>query len=151
MEPQFWHERWQQNQIGFHQGDINPYLIRYLPKLELPAGSTVFVPLCGKSRDLLWLVEQGMQVVGVELSPIAVETFFREAGMSHEKIQQGALERWQADGVTIFCGDFFQLGADDLGEVSAVYDHRWLHCRPPCGESTYSILGTYCQPIHRDS
>jgi thiopurine S-methyltransferase len=137
MEPQFWHERWQQDQIGFHQGEINPYLKQYLPGLELAAGSRIFVPLCGKSRDLLWLAEQGLEVIGVELSPIAVEAFFRENGLDHERSQQGSLERWQGDRVTIFCGDYFQFGAGHLSGVAAVYDRASLIALPPAMRRDY--------------
>ncbi len=35
-------------------------------------GRRVLVPLCGKTPDLLWLAEQGNEIVGVELSEIAV-------------------------------------------------------------------------------
>jgi len=78
MEPEFWHQRWASNQIGFHEGQVNAYLARHYPQLGLAPGETVFVPLCGKSVDLRWLADQGAHVIGVELSPIAVESFFAE-------------------------------------------------------------------------
>ena len=78
MHHEFWHQRWQQNQIGFHKPETNPYLQRYWPKLPLSPGCRVFVPLCGKSNDMLWLLGMGYQVVGVELSPLAVESFFSD-------------------------------------------------------------------------
>ncbi|NNG13294.1 MAG: thiopurine S-methyltransferase, partial [Halobacteria archaeon] len=78
MNPDFWHERWQANQIGFHQDEINPYLVRYWPELEIGMAGRVLVPLCGKTRDMIWLRDQGFSVVGIEVSPIAVEAFFAE-------------------------------------------------------------------------
>ena len=78
MDAGFWHQRWVSEQIGFHQEQINPYLQRFWPALALQPGNTVFVPLCGKSRDMLWLAEQGFGVLGVEVSPLAVEAFFAE-------------------------------------------------------------------------
>ncbi|MGD8547546.1 MAG: thiopurine S-methyltransferase, partial [Thiohalophilus sp.] len=72
MEPDFWHERWENNLIGFHSNEVNPYLRTHWSKLSLEPAARVLVPLCGKSLDLIWLAEQGYQVVGVELSPIAV-------------------------------------------------------------------------------
>ncbi|MGO1893263.1 MAG: thiopurine S-methyltransferase, partial [Luteimonas sp.] len=68
MEPDFWHERWQQNRIGFHQEKPLPLLLKHWPSLGLAAGSRVFVPLCGKSLDMPWLAERGHRVLGVELS-----------------------------------------------------------------------------------
>ncbi len=131
MEPQFWHERWQQNLIGFHQEEVNPYLRQHLPQLALAPNSLVFVPLCGKSRDLHWLAEQGLRVIGVELSPIAVEAFFRESDLEFERDRFGSFERWRAGTVTILCGDYFQLSPEDLDGVAAVYDRASLIALPP--------------------
>ncbi|MBB4815130.1 hypothetical protein HNP03_003766 [Pseudomonas rhodesiae] len=82
MEPEFWHDRWATNQIGFHQSDINPYLLRHWPSLALAHGAQVLVPLCGKSLDLIWLASLGHRVLGVELSEQAVQTFFSEQFIS---------------------------------------------------------------------
>ena len=72
MHPEFWLERWQQNQIGFHQARVNPYLQQFWPQLGIAQTGRVFVPLCGKSSDMLWLRAQGHEVVGVEFSELAV-------------------------------------------------------------------------------
>jgi len=114
MQAQFWHDRWEQNQIGFHQQDFNPHLQAFWDRLELPAGGTVFVPLCGKSRDLLWLRAQGFPVLGIELSPVAVRDFFAENRLEPQVTPQGKFERWEADGLVILQGDFFELTAADL-------------------------------------
>jgi len=84
MQPDFWHQRWQDNQIGFHRDAPLPLLLAYWPALGLAAGSQVFVPLCGKSLDMLWLAEQGYRVLGVELSELAIRQFFDERGLSPE-------------------------------------------------------------------
>lgn len=89
MEPAFWQQRWADNQIGFHQAQVNPYLQKYWPTLGLVPGSRVLVPLCGKSLDLAWLAGQGHRVLGVELSRRAVEAFFREHGLQAEVGQRG--------------------------------------------------------------
>lgn len=130
MRARFWHERWQQNQIGFHQDEVNPYLQTYWPRLQVPEGSKIFVPLCGKSIDMLWLRAQGYTVLGVELSPIAVKDFFVENALEPQVTQQGEFELWEADGVQILLGDFFQLTAKDLAECSAIYDRASLIALP---------------------
>lgn len=130
MNSDFWHERWQLKQIGFHQQDINPYLLRYWPALEIRSGSRVFVPLCGKSQDMLWLRQQGYAVVGVELSEIAVREFFDESALAFEKRRVGALDCYEADGITVFCGDFFSLDILNLGHVDVVYDRAALIALP---------------------
>lgn len=131
MKKEFWLERWQREEIGFHQDKDNPYLCQYWQELHLARDSVVFVPLCGKSHDMLWLQKQGYQVVGVELSSIAVQAFFKENGYTPQHIACGKFERYEANGICILCGDFFDLGKDDLANVSAVYDRASLIALPP--------------------
>lgn len=131
MNPEFWQERWQRNEIGFHQREINAHLQDYWPRLGLPAESQVFVPLCGKSRDLLWLRARGHAVLGVELSPIAVRDFFRENALTPQLSRQGAFERCEADGLAVLCGDFFDLTPADLKGIAGVYDRASLIALPP--------------------
>ena len=76
-----WLQCWRDRQIDFHQQTVNQFLTRFWPRLDPDISSRVFVPLCGKSLDMIWLAEQGHQVIGVELSPIAVGDFFRENGL----------------------------------------------------------------------
>lgn len=131
MHHEFWHQRWQQNQIGFHQEAIHPHLQQYWSKLPLNSKGRVFVPLCGKSNDMLWLLALGYQVVGVELSPLAVETFFSDNALEPKIRRQGDFWVSEIDGLQIFCGDFFALQPGDLGEVAAVYDRASLVALPP--------------------
>jgi thiopurine S-methyltransferase len=75
VDPDFWLDKWRHNEIGFHQAQPHPALAKYWPLLGLARNSRVFVPLAGKSPDLVWLATAGHQVVGIELSPIAVAQF----------------------------------------------------------------------------
>lgn len=131
MKAEFWHERWEKNQIGFHQNQINTHLQNFWQRLSLPVGETVFVPLCGKSSDMLWLRAQGYQVLGIELNQIAVRDFFAENNLQPEISQYGELECWQADGIVIFCGDFFALNVEDVAQCSAIFDRAALIALPP--------------------
>ncbi len=131
MKAEFWLERWQRNEIGFHQGEINVHLQTFWPQLAVSAGAKVFVPLCGKSSDMLWLRAQGHRVLGVELSPLAVEAFFIENELKPEVRSIGPFERWSCDGLTILCGDFFDLTTADMMQAAAVYDRASLVALPP--------------------
>jgi len=131
MEKDFWLERWERHEIGFHQDEVNPYLRQYWHELQTPNDGTVFVPLCGKSRDMLWLRKHGHPVLGVELSEIAVQAFFGENNFIAQHSTQGKFDSCAADGFRILCGDFFDLSKDDLAQVSAVYDRASLVALPP--------------------
>lgn len=130
MEKDFWLERWKREEIGFHQDEFNPHLRQYWQELQLARDSTIFVPLCGKSRDMLWLREQGYQVLGVELSVIAVQAFFNENGLIPQHARVGEFDRFEANGIRILCGDFFDLSKDEMTDVGAVYDRASLIALP---------------------
>lgn len=131
VKADFWHERWARNQIGFHQREINVHLQQFWPRLELAAEAPVFAPLCGKSRDLLWLRAQGHPVLGVEISPIAVSDFFGENGLQPAVEPRGPFQRHEVDGLTLLQGDFFALTAEDLNGTQGVYDRASLVALPP--------------------
>ena len=76
MKVKFWHNRWQNNEIGFHQKEVNPRLIQRWSQLGLKAGDPVFVPLCGKSLDMIWLVQQSHPVLGIEVSSFGGRSIF---------------------------------------------------------------------------
>jgi len=137
MESEFWHQRWASNQIGFHEGQVNAYLARHYAHLGLAPGETVFVPLCGKSVDLRWLADQGARVLGVELSPIAVESFFAEQGLTPRTRKEAAFTVWESGPIRLLCGDYFALAPADLAGVHAVYDRAALIALPPERRADY--------------
>jgi thiopurine S-methyltransferase len=137
MEADFWHSRWRSNQIAFHRDEFNPHLLKHWPALGLAPRARVFVPLCGKSRDLVWLAERGLAVVGCEISEIAVAAFFDESGLTPRRTVDGPVERWSAPSIEILLGDFFNLDRTLIGEIDAVYDRASLVAFPPSMRPAY--------------
>lgn len=131
MDKKFWVARWQENRIGFHLSETNPLLMRYWPEMRIAADACVFVPLCGKSLDLHWLAAQGHRVLGVEISSLAVETFFRECRQQPEVGTDEMFACHRSGAIEILCGDFFDLKARQLARVGAVYDRASLIALPP--------------------
>jgi len=131
MKHAFWHERWNENRIGFHQAQVNHWLKRYWAELGIDSDSQVLVPLCGKSSDMLWLREQGHPVLGVELSDLACRDFFTEQGVDIDAIASGEFHRRERDGITLLAGDFFKLDRTDLSSMNAIYDRAALIALPP--------------------
>lgn len=138
MQPEFWHKKWETNQIGFHQPEVNPYLQRHWPDLAIPAQARVLVPLCGKSLDLLWLAGRGHQVLGVELSEKAVEDFFLEQQLQPQVSEQGNFKVYRAGAIELWCGDFFSLAADDVAGCTALYDRAAVIALPPAMRERYA-------------
>ncbi len=128
---ELWQQCWRDSETeDFHQPAVNANLIKFWPGLGLSASDRVFVPLCGKSLDLLWLASQGHPVVGVELSPIAVGAFFAESRLAATSTRDGKFTRWQSGRIDILCGDFFDLTAADLGDITVVFDRASLTALP---------------------
>jgi thiopurine S-methyltransferase len=131
MNEEFWLERWKERKTGFHQHEVNAHLRGFWPRLGLAPGERVFVPLCGKSRDMIWLRERGHRVLGIELSPLAVAAFFAENDLTPTRTRQGGFDVWETPDLRILCGNFFDLAAADLVGVRAVYDRAALVALPP--------------------
>lgn len=138
MDADFWHRKWADNDIGFHQGEVNPLLLRHFPALALDKDRRIFLPLCGKTLDIHWLLSQGYRVAGAELSRAAVEQLFAELGVAPMVSACNPLERFSAPGLDIFVGDFFELSADLLGPVDAIYDRAALVALPAAMRGRYA-------------
>ncbi len=131
MDTEFWHNRWASGATGWHSDEINVHLQAHWAKLGAESSAKVFVPLCGKSRDMLWLAGQGHRVLGVELSSIAVQAFFEENRLSPDVLDEPPFARYRLGEIEILCGDFFDLTTEHLDGVSAVYDRASLIALPP--------------------
>lgn len=138
MEADFWHRRWEGNQIGFHEGRVNRMLAAHHTALPIEAGARIFLPLCGKTRDIAWLREQGYRVAGAELSAIAVAQLFEEMSLMPVVAAKGALIRHSIAGVDVFQGDIFDLDAATLGPVDAIYDRAALVALPDGMRARYT-------------
>ena len=137
MDRKFWLEKWATNKIGFHQPTYNARLLEYWHILEAPAGSRVFVPLCGKSKDMVWLAEQGFEVMGIELSKLAVEAFFEARGETPVVSYHDALALHAGPTASIYLGDLFDLTAPHIKDVTACYDRGSLVALPPAMRPSY--------------
>lgn len=133
MEQDFWNERWENGQIGFHQSKVNPMLQTHVPELINP-GDRVLVPLCGKSLDLLFLAElasgPGAKVQGVEFIEQAVHEFFHENRIEYRDAGAG---RFVSEKIELFCRDFLGSSPAQLagiGPANFIYDRAALVALP---------------------
>ncbi len=122
MDPQFWRTAWSEGRTSFHEGAPNTFLTRFAGKL----GTSVLVPLCGKTDDLAFLASRGHRVVGIELVENAVRAFFAE----HQLEPAITGNRFTAGTITIIAGDLFTLTREDVGETDAFYDRAALIALP---------------------
>jgi thiopurine S-methyltransferase len=130
MDASFWHRRWATNDIAWHERSGNGLLVEHLKALSIKPDGRIFVPLCGKTRDVGWLLGQGYKVVAIELSEMAVEALFEELGVDAKVTQVGAFKSYQASNLEVFFGDFFALTSELLGTVDAIFDRASLVALP---------------------
>lgn len=137
MEPEFWHQRWQEGRIGFHQDKATPLMLKHWPSLDVAPGSRVFVPLAGKSLDMLWFAAQGYHVLGVELSRMAIEQFFAENELAYTITESPGARHYRAGNIELVCGDAFALDNALLAQCDAVFDRAALIALPPAMRVRY--------------
>lgn len=129
MEKDFWLQCWQKNHIAFHQLSFHPWLTSVI-KEKLPAQPIkTFIPLCGKSDDIVWFSAFG-NVVGSELSEIACRDFFAEKGYKFSTKLNGEHALFQHENIELWQGDFFKLTPEKLGDFDVVYDRAALVALP---------------------
>ncbi len=126
VDNQHWLDRWKENRIGFHEPTVNQHLRQYLPQFSLPRGACVFLPLCGKAHDIVWIAQQGYEVIGIELSQLAIEAFFEGNRLDYERFDTDRFGIYRSGNISLLQGDFFDLSNDDLGACSLVYDRAAL-------------------------
>lgn len=130
MDAGFWHQKWEANEIGFHEGEANRLLVKYFNALSLAEGHRVFVPLCGKTLDIAWLLSNGFRVAGAELVESAIEQLFSELGIEPKISEAGEVRHYHAANIDIFVGDIFSVSSQTLGSVDAIYDRAALVALP---------------------
>lgn len=138
MEAQFWNSRWTNNQLGWHYNEANPLLVDNFKRLDLPKNSRVFVPLCGKTVDIHWLLANGYKVVGAELNKSAIEQLFSELSLTPTITHLSKLDHYSAENIDIYVGDIFEISSDILGSVDAIYDRAALVALPDPMRTLYT-------------
>jgi thiopurine S-methyltransferase len=130
MDKKFWKNKWDRNEIAFHQSKATPLLVKHFKKLSLKKGSRVFLPLCGKTLDIAWLMSKGFHVVGVELVELAIQQLFNELGIKPAIHQSGELKLYSSDNIDIFVGNFFKVRGKMIKPVDAVFDRAAIVALP---------------------
>ncbi|MBT9316467.1 thiopurine S-methyltransferase [Leptothoe spongobia] len=130
MDTSFWLQKWEKNDIRFHESEVNPILVNYFKELSLVKGNRVFVPLCGKTLDIAWLLSHGYHVAGAELIEIAIEQLFMELEVEPKISAAGKVKHYSATNIDLYVGDIFNVSSKMLGPVDAIYDRAALVALP---------------------
>jgi thiopurine S-methyltransferase len=135
MDAKFWMDAWNAGRTGFHLNQFHDKLLEHFPRLAPEKGQWALVPLCGKTKDLLWLQGLGLKVHGVELHESAVKAFFAENRLSPTTSRDEKFVHYSAGEIQISCGDFLKIEARECYDF--VYDRASLVALPPGMRADY--------------
>ena len=138
MQAKDWLDRWQKNNIGFHEGEVNSYLKQYIKDFNLNPGDRIFMPLCGKAHDIAWLAKQGFEVIGIELAGVAIKAFFDEFKMQYQQFESEHFILRRSGNIMLLEGDYFDLQAEDLEGCKLVFDRAALIAIDEANRNRYS-------------
>lgn len=130
MNRHYWQQRWQQQDTSFHRPQVSNLLSEYFERLELKPNMQVFVPMCGKSLDVGFILEKKMRVVAVELVEAPVQELFQQLNLSPIVENNEHHLRYSAGQLIVYVGDIFKLSQQQLGKVDAIYDRGALVALP---------------------
>lgn len=146
MDAQFWINAWNEGRTGFHLEKYNPKLLEFFPRLNPQVGQKVLVPLCGKTKDMLWLHENKLHVHGVELHQHAVESFFSENKLTPEIKSDETFTHFSYQNMIVSSGDFFKL--DEKNIYDYIYDRASLVALPQSMRDEYVNVVTRALKPH---
>ena len=148
-----WLEKWKQGTTPWHKPEVDHNIQDHLKELTKgEANVSILVTWCGKSLDLLWLCQQSCDVVGVELSEIAVKQLFEENSVPYSTKKLGEFTLYQAEDrkLKIFLGDYYKLTPDLAGTFDTAWDNNAFGSSPPADRQKYvSVLSSLLKPKGR--
>ncbi|ELT90016.1 hypothetical protein CAPTEDRAFT_225489 [Capitella teleta] len=119
---------WANGNTPFHCDDVNPFLQKFYEKLiGNKEDQKIFVPLCGKSVDMKWLLNNGHRVIGVEASPIPIVDFMKENDLEYitEVYAGGKVMKTKDGRCVIYNGDIFEFNRSVDGKAGNWLLHLW--------------------------
>ena len=130
MDTTYWLERWETGNTRFDEPEPHRYLTRFFEQVAPQKINPVFVPLCGKSVDMTWLLQQQQQVIGVEISPIPLQTFIQQNQLQPSLTHTTYGTVYQTNHCTLYESNLFDLPTDVLQPINLVYDRGALVALP---------------------
>lgn len=144
VDKAYWEEVWRNEDLGFHQPEVNRHLQRFWQRLELIPDSRVFVPLCGKSLDMDWLLSEGHEVIGTDIAEKAQEDYLETHDEPVRYTEENKLKlAWQGR-LLFVVGDILHLEPEMLRSVDAVYDRAALTALPRAVRQNYALFLAHC-------
>ncbi|XP_029834896.2 probable thiopurine S-methyltransferase [Ixodes scapularis] len=127
----YWSNRWETGNTPWNRPDIHPLLTAHENEvLANKRDAQVFIPLCGKAKEVKWFYDRGHRVAGLEYVEKTARQFFEENKLPYEeatcpvincKILQTVDKR-----LRIFVCSVFDLKKESVGPVDIIWDRGAL-------------------------
>ena len=115
-----WNRRYEENDTPWDKGEAHPVLGQMLDRNVL--GGRVLVPGCGAGHDVRALARRGLEVVGLDIAPLALARAQAEPRVANE---------------TYELGDLFALPADMVGAFDGIFEHTCFCAIDPARRQHY--------------
>lgn len=125
-----WMDMWEGKNFPWHLSFVHQAIDKHAQILMTSpqAKNKIFVPLCGKTVDIKFLADLGNEVVGVEVSEIAVKDFFKEHNIDYTSEDvpavKGKLFRSNdhKHKIKLYCCDLFLFSSEIESGFSGIWD-----------------------------
>jgi len=71
-DPARWEQRYVEGELPWDSGETDPHLMRVVEDFSIAPGKAMEIG-CGTGTNAIWLDSQGFDVIGLDLSPTAIE------------------------------------------------------------------------------
>jgi len=129
VKQQFWLDCWTNTRLGFHQDELQPLMVEHFPNLVNATDNRIFVPLCGKTADMLFFAER-FKVIGNELSGIACHDFFEDNNLLANVKERNGFTIFEQGNIELHQGDFFALDGKQFQAFDWIYDRAAIIAFP---------------------
>lgn len=124
-----WKNRWVVRNIGFHQSQHDGLLDAKEDEMFGGKTKSIFMPLCGKTFDIVWMYKKGHTVCGVEIAEQAIKEFFdeNEIDFDVETVENiGKLYKSKDGLLRLYVADLFDMSRELCGQYDLIWDRRSL-------------------------
>ncbi|XP_052776657.1 probable thiopurine S-methyltransferase [Mya arenaria] len=131
-----WDYRWSLGQTKFHMPKVHPMLQKHMDRLTQGNNkASVFVPLCGKTLDMKWLLDEGYEVIGNGFADSACRRFFEEHNIPYTSTPltgtEGVLyEAKDGTPIKLYRCDCFHLSSNLCGRFDCIWDRAGFVALP---------------------
>ena len=151
---QLWDSLYQDKEDEWTSDAADDIIMKFSDLLtQSKANQNILVPLCGKSKVMFVLAEQGHTIVGIEWSKPAIVAFFDDNELAYQELffdlngNNIPMFRAIEKSITIYCGEFLSFNDHTgIGPFDCILDHGAIVTFAPGRSSYAAIINSFTKP-----